>query len=184
MEIVLESRAMGPLPTDIESLVSAEKVLGGTPNWDSDANPKYVYFSYPLEIDGITTGGFQLRVKVSKRWPDRDCMAQLEYAPTARTAIPLWRAEWRPLSPHTNKGISTDYPFAQFHDTHHHPFDENYIADELRMRDGNLPNARPLSSDLNTLSDFLACVGKLFRIKDVQRIELPPTSADMFWTLT
>jgi hypothetical protein len=173
---------MGQLPTEIESLINAEKILGGTPNWDYDSDSKYVVFSYPLEIEGITTGGFQLRLKVSKRWPDRDCIAQLEYAPTRRTAFPLWRVDWRPLSPHTNTGTSKEYPFVKFTDSHHHPFDENFFALELRMRAGNLPNARPLLNDLNTLSDFLACVGELFRIKDINRVEIPSVSADMFWT--
>jgi hypothetical protein len=167
------------LPGDIETLVNAEKLLGRTPNWDVDSNPRYVTFSYPLQTDGVTTGGFQFRVRVSKRWPDRDCTAQLEYAPTRRQAIPLWRADWRPLSPHTNK----EYPFECFEGSHHHPFYENYISGEQRMRAGNLPNAQPLPSNLNTLSDFLAFVGKLFNIKDIDRVDLPPVSPDMFWTM-
>ncbi len=162
----------------------AEKSLGGTPNWDADSDPKYIIFSYPLQTGGVTTGGLQLRVKVSKRWTDRDCMAQLEYAPTRRTAIALWRADWRPLSPHINRGNSKEFPYLRISGCHHHPFSENYIQSERRMRSGNLPNACPLPSDLNTLSDFLACIGKLFNIKDIQRIEIPPTSADMFWTLS
>jgi hypothetical protein len=174
---------MAQLPKDIEALVNAEKVLGGTPNWDSESDPKYVVFSYPLTVNGVAIGGFQIRIKISKRWPDRDCMAQLEHAPTRRSATPLWRADWRPLAPHTNAGSSKDYPFAIIEGSHHHPFEENYIRNEQRMRTGNLPNARPFPSDLNTLSDFLAFAGKLFRIKDVHLIELPPVSADMFWTL-
>jgi hypothetical protein len=89
---------MGQLPQDIEVLMNAEKILGATPNWDSGSDKKYVVFAYPLQIDGVTTGGFQLRVKVSKKWVDRDCMAQIELAPTRRTSVPLTRAEWRIMS--------------------------------------------------------------------------------------
>ena len=169
------------LPHDIAELVAAEKTLGATPNWDTQSDPKYVVFAYPLAVGDITTGGFQLRVKVSKRWVDRDCIAQLEFAPTRRSSTPLWRMEWRPLMPHTNGGIPAEFAFATFDDSHHHAFDDNFLPAERRMRAGNLPAARPLPSNLNTLTDFLACVGKLFRIKDVGSIELPPTSDDMFW---
>lgn len=174
---------MVKLPAEIVGLIDAEKSLGAKPNWDDKSDPKYIVFAYPLTIDGMVTGGFQLRFKISKTWVDRDAVAQLEYRPAGkRSALPLWRIEWRPISPHTNAGMPDDLKFTTIEGTHHHPFLENYLPADQRMREGNLPAARPIDNDLNTLSDFLACVGKIFRIRDVELVEIPTISADWLWT--
>ena len=171
------------VPAEILDLVDAEKILGAKPNWDENSDPKYVVFDFPLTVEGVVTGGFQLRVKVSKTWIDRDAMAQLEFRPTGkRSSIQLWRIDWKPLSSHTNGAMPHEFRFATLEGTHHHPFADNYLSTETRMKEGNLPAARPIDNDLNTLSDFLACVGKIFRIKDVELVEIPAISPDWLWT--
>lgn len=173
---------MSLLPTDIVELVEAEKSLGARPKWDNQSDPRYAVFTHPLTFGGITIGGFQLRMKVSKRWVDRDAMMQLEFAPAGkRTEEKLWRLDWKPLHTHDNKGNPKELAFATLIDSHQHSFADNFLENERRMRAGNLPAARPFPNNPNALSDFVAFGGKLFRIKDIERIELPQFSPDMFW---
>lgn len=171
------------VPIEIVGLVSVEKTLGATPNWDDKSDPKYIVFEYPLAVAGVVTGGFQLRMKVSKTWIDKDACAQLEFCPAGkRTELVLWRVEWRPIGCHTNGAMPADHKFASISGTHQHTFDDNYLPGEGRMKSGNLPAARPINNDLNTLSEFLAYVGKLFRIRDIELVEIPSISPDWLWT--
>ena len=49
------------------------------------------------------------------------------------------------------------------------------------MRAGSLPAAVPIDPDPTTLSDFVAFSGQRFRIINITNVELPGTSADLFW---
>ena len=177
------SVAMAELPQDIAELVAGEKVLGDAPIWDEASDPRYVVFTHSLTVGEPPTGGFQLRAKVSKRWADRDALLQLEYAPAGRRSeVPLWRLDWKPFHTHDNKGWPPDVPWESFPRSHQHPFADNFKAEARRMRGSNLPAARAFPSDPNTLSDFLALGGELFRIKDIRKVSLPVIGEDLFWS--
>lgn len=169
---------MTTLPDDITELVASEKTLGDSPIWDDKSDRRYIIFTHGLTVGTPATGGFQLRVKVSRRWVDRDALMQLEYAPAGkRSEVPLWRLDWKPTHRHQNKSPS----FETFAGSHQHPFLDNFIPEAMRMRGSNLPRGAAFPSDPNTLSDFLALGGELFRIKDVRRISLPEIGPDIFW---
>lgn len=173
---------MAELPDDIVELVAAEKYLQRSPVWDANSDDRYYVFSAPLVIVDNPISGFQLRAKSSKRHVDRDALCQLEYAPTVRGTIPLWRIQWRPFERHQNKtwgppGFELDTIVG----THEHRFEDNWMTETLELRPGNLPAARPLERDPATLSDFLAICGRQFRIRDMTRIEPPLISQDIFW---
>lgn len=171
------------LPQNIETLVNSEKRLDLRPEWDAANDPRYFVFTVPLVIGEAIIGGFQLRAKVSKEFVDRDALMQLEFS-VARRHQALWRIQWRPLETHTNKGWGPKgYEYMRFDGTsHQHMFIDNWIPSEHRTRAKNLPGARPIEPDPGTLSEFIAFSGKCFRIKDVDLINLPPSTADMFWT--
>ena len=173
---------MAGLPKNIGDVIQSDKLLGASPIWDESTDHHYLVFTQPLTILPIGVGGYQLRVKVARHWVDRDAVMQLEYAAAGkRSALPLWRLDWKPFHSHQNSGQPPDDPLGFFGGSHQHPFDDNYLELEDRMRFGNLPAARPFLSDPNTLSDFLAYGGELFRIKDISRINLPVSGPDIFW---
>ncbi|PAQ09737.1 hypothetical protein CIT26_11910 [Mesorhizobium temperatum] len=174
---------MVDLPPDIVALVAEEKSLIRSPVWDTKSDDRYYVFSVPLVITSDGTSNFQLRVKTSKRFVDRDAIVQLEFAPSDKRVTPLWRIEWRAFGLHTNKLWGPPgFELAVVKLTHEHRFDDNWHSPEHRMRIGNLPAARPINRDPNTLSEFLAFCGQSFRIKDIRRIEPPLITQDIFWT--
>lgn len=175
---------MTALPTDIVTLIESEKILGHRPRWDGDALRRYFRFVVPLTVGNITTGGFELRVYMSKNWPDRDAMAQLEFAPAGRrSATELWRLDWK-RHPHTNKERPKEFAFQHFTGSHEHTFADNYVPSENRMIiSASLPAARPFPWEPSTASEFLAFCGERFKIKDIRLVTLPPVTADLFWTL-
>jgi hypothetical protein len=177
---------MSDLPSNINDLIAAEKKLPpAAPIWDVKSDDRYYVFTVPLIVVDQAITGLQLRAKSSKRHVDRDALCQLEFAPTVRASIPLWRLQWRPFERHVNKawgppGLENKTILG----THEHRFEDNWVAPENRMRISNLPAARPLAPDFATLSDFLAFSGQRFKINDIDRIEPPLISQDLFWTPT
>ena len=175
---------MTQLPAFIAELVSAPKNLPFRPTWDERSDPYYLTFHVPLISEHRAIGGFELRAKVSKRFIDSDAIFQLEYAPAGSKAIGLSRCCWRPKNTHTNKSWGPPgYEFARFvKASHQHLFEDNWLPQGQRMRNGNLPGARPISPDLSTLSDFIAFCGECFKINNIDLIDIPVRTADLFWT--
>jgi hypothetical protein len=173
---------MSVLPLNIPELIDAEKSLPVRPRWDDQSDPRYFTFLAPLSVGEVTIGGFELRAKVSKQFIDRDAFMQLEYATIGRSREELWRCQWRPFETHQNKAWGPPgLELARFvSQSHHHPFWENWITHERRMRGGSLPAALPLLPDPNTLSEFLDFCKKCFRINNMNFIE-PPGGPDLFW---
>lgn len=175
---------MAQLPASIAELVAAPKSLPFRPTWDENSDPYYLTFHIQLISDERAIGGFELRAKVSKRFVDSDAIFQLEYAPAGRKGIGLSRCCWRPKNTHTNRSWGPPgYEFARFVGaSHQHLFEDNWLPHEQRMRNGNLPGARPISPDLSTLSDFIAFCGECFKINNIGLIDIPVRTADLFWT--
>lgn len=175
---------MPQLPHNIVALIEGEKTLGVSPTWDDKSNPRYLEILTPISHGSVTVGGFELRIKISKQFVARDALAQLEFVLRGRrSAIPLWRIDWKPFHTHQNDRIPPDSAFELFEQrSHEHPFVDNYLSNEFRMRAGNLPAVRRLDPDPGTLSDFLAICGVRFSISDMGRVRLPTTTPDLFWT--
>lgn len=174
---------MAGLPINIAALIDSEKTIDIDHGWDSKPNDKYLTILAPLAVSEVTIGGFDLRLKISKTFVARDAFGQLEYALHGRrTAVGLWRLEWRPFSIHDNGAFPPEFAWASFAQvSHEHRFEDNYIPNEHRMRAGNLPAVRGLTPDPGTLSDFLALCGERFRIKDIARLRVPSVTPDLFW---
>jgi hypothetical protein len=174
---------MGALPENISDLVFGDKRLAVRPKWNLDSDPRAFEFVAPLVSDGVGVGGFEVRARVSKQHVARDAMMQLEFAPTARKRVELWRCCWKPFHTHTNKAWGPDgLAFARFEKvSHHHPFADNWVSAGKRMRGGSLPAARLINPDPTTLSEFIAFCGECFRIKNIELIEVPLRNADLFW---
>ena len=167
---------MTALPADISALMRSDKTLGATPKWDEKSDSRYFSILHPLIISGLTVGGLELRLKVSKQHAARDALMQIEYSQSGRrSATALVRIDWKPF--HTHPSIT-----GTLTGSHEHGFEDNYLSHENRMRSGSLPKATPLDPDPDTVSDFLALCGSKFRITDIAVIRIPARPGDLFWT--
>lgn len=99
---------------------------------------------------------------------------QVEHQPGLRRATTkLERLEWRADHTNPNCGPEELRLLEMECCTHHHAFDLNYLPLEDRMREGNLPLARPIEPDPPTIEAFLALAEKILRIKGLTRIVVP-----------
>src|SRR5258708_441458 len=135
---------------DLPGINAADKVLSGRPHWEM---PDSVWFCLTgsLEIDGATLPGLELRGGACQSLPDRAVRFQLQFQPPRGPCIPMARAEWRPMNVHINKAVGpSELQMLRIHETHIHSFDLNWLADEGRMRIGNLPVAKTIRPDLQS----------------------------------
>ncbi len=150
------------------------KTIAAVPNWYIQ-DSIWLGFSCPLDVDGVTLEGFRLQAKAMLRQPDRHVVMQLEHLPHTDKGGAICRLEWRPFNGHNNKGIGpTHLRFKEILTSHHHPFDLNWSECEKSVRRGQLPLAVPLDPDPPNYREFLALVGREFRIDNIQCIEVPP----------
>jgi hypothetical protein len=112
-------------------------------------------------------------------------MMQLEFAIPGqdRSRVELARCQWRPFETHRNKEWGPPgHELATFDGTsHYHTFEHNFLPQENRLRGRSLPAAVPIDPEPATLSDFVAFCGETFRISNINLVELPGASLDMFW---
>lgn len=175
---------MAQLPAEIADFVQQEKSLAHVPqDWDGNLSPRHLTKIITLSCDDTVVGGFELRIKLSRQFPDRDALLQLEYRPVGHRKEELWRCEWRPFGVHINRGWGPPgFEGASITGSHEHRFDHNYLPNERRMRlGGSLPAAVPIEPDLRSLSEFVAFCGKRFRINDLAALRLPSDTGDLFW---
>ncbi len=163
----------GFVPTKLASLVAAKKLLVDVPVW-GERGADGLEFSSPLEIEGVIVEGLTLRGRARKPLADKEVAFQLEYHHAQIIGGAVCRIEWRPLNPHSNKGLG---PKNLQHiiqtSTHHHCFDLNWKLSQDAVLQGNLPIAVPLQ-DPGNFRALLAVVGKEFRINNIQLVAPPP----------
>lgn len=99
----------------------------------------------------------------------------MEHHPPTDKGGAICRMEWRPFNGHNNKGLGPEkWKFREIVCSHHHPFYLNWEASEKAVRRGQLPIAIPIEPDPENFREFLALVGKEFRIKNIQCVSEPP----------
>ncbi len=100
---------------------------------------------------------------------------QLEVGrPGMRTRIPLTRIEWRPLQDVHKDPKVRGVQRKIIRGSHFHPFRKNFLEDQGRMIEGNLPYAEQLETDPATFAELLDLTGKLFRINGLVSMLPPP----------
>lgn len=167
----------------MDELVETKKELLISPQWDSKSNARYLELTVPLVLQEDSSIGFRLRVKTSKLFMGRDSLCQLEFVQPINKICPLWRCEWNPVGLHNNRNFGPEaFRNIPFSGSHEHRFDDNWIKKNDAMRSTNLPIARPLEEGLADFATFLAFCGKRFRIININRIQIPSISPDLFWT--
>lgn len=158
---------------DLKALAESEKTIVIFRDWIvlSDG---WMEFISPLDIDGVTISGLQVRVKAKKDLPDENVVAQLECIGKKNKHEPLARAEWRPLSGHNNKGKGPpELQYTQIEGSHHHPFELNFDAISNAMLRPNLPIAIP-NQDIDSYVEFLDFCAQCFKIGNMTSVPSPP----------
>lgn len=158
----------------IPEIMNSIKQLSVSPEWGVRDN--YSEFLVPLEIEGVTFQGLELRAKAYGSDPNKEVTFQIEYHPVGVKIGALSRFDWRPKSRHINKGvgpIELHYRKFELYETHFHDFDLNWLGHENRMRSGNLPVARPIDEDPNSFEELTILVENLFKVDGLKDISRP-----------
>ena len=127
---------------DLERIWNSDKDLSIEPVWQRRTQGEYVRLVSPVEIGGITEQGLLFTASAHVYRPDGYVTFQLEYASVhSRRGHPFVRFEWKPKSPHNNKGIGPpEYQHMIIKGTHVHPFDLNWEHSEDKVRKGESAN--------------------------------------------
>ncbi|WP_299720300.1 hypothetical protein [Tardiphaga sp.] len=158
---------------DLPGLNFAQKTLSGKPKWEQ-SDSVWFCLTASLEIEGATVPGLELRGGAAQSLPDRAVRFQIQYRPPRSHCVHLGRAEWRPIGIHTNRAVGPPHlQMMRIGETHIHEFEHNWLPEEGRMREGDLPVARPVRPDLQSFDEFLVFVGKEFRISEIHKVERP-----------
>lgn len=166
------------MSVDLRLFVDASKTIPISRGW-AEIDRNYLSFVSPLDIDEVTVAGLQVRMGAFKLAENEDVRAQLEYHPLKGRPEPLCRLEWRPLSPHSNKGRGPlELRFKQFRQTHIHPFDLNWDASQNRLLSPNLPIAIPIQ-DVDSYDKFLDLCARHLKIRNMSIVPAPPWEARM-----
>lgn len=169
---------------ELAEIFYAEKVLPVEPDWKKRVGTKWLRLVCPIDIGGVTIEGLRFTVSAHSEKPDEAVAFQIEYLPPRGNVKggPLCRLEWRPITPHNNKGLGpAEYRHRVIKTCHLHPFDLNWAEAAKHVRRGDLPIAIPLAVSPSTYEEALAFAGKEFRIKDIEGVAPPPWEARLLW---
>jgi len=158
-------------------LVEANKSVSVFPGW-SDPEPEtgYMWFDAALDILGVTEN-IVLHGGCLYRAPDMHVtFALVSRRATGLRRTSLMRLDWRSLKGgHSNKRGVGPPPWRgrRVSATHLHAFGLNWVADESRMREGDLPVAMDIPEDLQSFEQLRSYVGKVFGISNIEVVSKP-----------
>lgn len=156
----------------LKELAASKKSIPLFPDWDEEGNS--LSWISPLDMDGVTVEGLQIRMTAHLLLPDEAVVAQPEFRPPAVRSQQLIRVEWKPLRPHNNKNRGpSEWRLKQFRCTHEHRFEDNWHEPDNRMLAGNLPIAVPIQ-DVDSYKKFLDICCKSLNVENMSLVPLPP----------
>lgn len=162
------------------TLVDSWKDFPDTAEWQSPDQNGKMSLVVPLSINEVTIGGFSLRGICYRDRIDRDVMFQLEFGiPSERHKVPLTRIEWRPTSGSHKNPATLKKRGNIIVGSHLHTFQDNWLANEGRMRANNLPFAEVLKPDPTSVEDFYILAMKKLKIFGLDRLPVPPWEAKL-----
>jgi hypothetical protein len=159
--------------------LSAEKVGGEPAGWSSGpGRPDSLTLVLPLDADAPTTGTARLQLRATLGSADRDVSATLILTVAGRDLV-TWRADWRPVHPHTNQVGSSALKGLEVW-TGIHDFDENIRLGLQRMQSENLPICKRLEPEPHNFDAFVRKVCDILKIGLTEEILSPPWSPALF----
>jgi len=168
----------------IKNVFEAEKSISYFPGWSKpESETDYVWFEAPIEIGGVTETGLVLHGGCYSHRSECNVSFELRYLRTpGKRCLPIERVDWKSLEGgHSNpRKPRSDWAGRRVSDTHLHDFSLNWSETEQRMRSGNLPTAREISTNLNDFEGLREYTGKRLRINNIDVVESPPWVYDFF----
>lgn len=160
---------------EVGRLAAADKAFGADPRWFYDASgAERFVLNVPLTIDYVTEEGFYFEGNCITALPDRAVTFVMTYKPSGGLHGPVARFDWEPLHTHENRGlVKGEWRYKRFCATHLHSYEMNQHLGWERMVRENLPIALPVSESMKTFREMLSYLGRIWRIRDIQRIPEP-----------
>jgi hypothetical protein len=174
------------MPSPYDDFIFEEKRIVRNPGWSKPKPNGQMSFVADLEIGGVSYENLHLRGTCIEHLPEKEVMFQLEVSSTnERSRLPLMRLDWNPASgghghSRKNTALPEEVRGTFIVGSHFHPFEQNWLEGEQRMRERNLPIAVPISDSLQGFSEVLDFVKKAFKIRDVGSIQTPEWVEDFF----
>jgi hypothetical protein len=169
--------AIGCTMHPLQALAEAEKAISAFPGWSApEPETGYIWFDAPLEIGGVTEQGFVLHGGCLVFQPECNVSFEIRINKSpGRRCVPLMRICWRSLKGgHTNpRRAGEEMSGRRLGDTHFHTFDRNWLAENGRMRAGNLRMAQAIEQDIQSFTALRDFVGKQFRINNIDVVTVP-----------
>lgn len=168
----------------IKDVFESEKSISFFPGWSKpEPETDYVWFDAPVEIGGVTETGLVLHGGCYAQRSDCNVSFELRFSKApGKKSLPIERTDWRSLEGgHTNpRRPRSEWSGRRVSETHLHEFALNWAHSEQRMRFGNLPTAREISTILNDFEGLREYVGNRLRINNIDVVESPPWVYDFF----
>lgn len=172
------------MPPPFQSVMWADKLIAGKPEWSPpEGEDKRIKLTGALIINERVFRGLELIGRANLGVRNADMSFSLVYLPTdnRRDAVPLARLDWRPKTPHTNDhpNSPTELLGQEILGTHHHSFDLNWSHSSGRPLKW-LPIAEAITTDFQSVAEFIDAVGKFFRISNAGSALGSPWPQDLF----
>ena len=154
-------------------LIDAAKQIVTPPKW-KERDSVRVEFASAVMTDGVVPEGFELRGGALINRPDRGVTFNLQIHPSNAPCVSLARIEWNPFRPRTNPLTGPKALCGMIiSGSHIHHFEDNWLPDLHRMRQKNLPFARPIDVNPATFEDLLVLAQETLRIDGLIALESP-----------
>lgn len=166
---------------DLAVFYVANKLLASPSVQWVERDSETVFWTSPIEIDGVAIEGLRFRLTAIRSLPDEAVTCQLEYHERRKIGGPFYRMDWRPLHEHCNKGQGPpELRLLRITGTHHHEFNVNWTFAATQVRRGNLPIAIAVTDEPQTFEELLAFLGKELTIGNIGLVPRPPWQAGLF----
>ena len=157
--------------------VEGEKVAGEFTGWAGDSHADQMSMVLPFLVCPTLTATAQLRLRMRRSRPDRDCSATLLVTREGHDFC-AWRMDWRPQTPHVNRVGPAQLRGVEV-ETGVHDFHLNAALGLARMHAENLPICVPVEAPPN-FSAFVRVVCDMLSITLTEAIPDPPWSPRLF----
>ena len=156
-------------------LILVDKELPFAPSWATEAGREFAQLVSPIDIDGVTIQSARFGATAHLYHHDQRVSFRLDMILPELSGkyTSLVRFDWLPLAPHNNRGLGPKHlRFVPFGSSHVHTYEWNWS--EGKPLKGNMPIAEPVNERLLNYQDALVFAEKLFRIKGVSGLPVPP----------
>ncbi len=174
---------------EAKAYLESDKVLVQPQGWRPKDNRvkkhPVLFFESRVRISTVLPRGLRFRVSIFPTFPDMATFQLDCELPPARTCLPLYRLEWRPLAGHGNSmdvNVPEELRGLVFHpgETHEHICTDCMISDRSRLTSAGVHAARRVEPDFQTYEAALAYVCDKLRIRNGRDIPPPNAQAEMW----